>query len=149
MSLAKLNLLPAGDVNARSGRHQRPRRGEFLVIGHGDPVAARLAGLDAAALAKRIADHPGWQAGMVVRLDACRLGAPGCTLPQQLADRLGATVLAATTRTLSFGPWSSGPWHAMRLTRRRVLPLWPGRWRRFEPRLERGREWRPEAARRA
>lgn len=130
----KLIWLPPGDPNDRAALRDAPRGGELLLIGHGDRERQTLAGLDAAAIAEQVRAHPGWQPGRPLRVDACWLGCRDDGFGQQLADALGSPVLAPVARTLSFIRWSTGPWHSVAIGRSKALPLWPARWRRFEPR---------------
>jgi hypothetical protein len=128
--MPKLVLLPPGDANARAAQRLRARPGELLVIAHGTPQA--VAHQDAVQLAARIRASGQWQAGMAVRLDACRAGAGRHPVAAQLARELGCVVWAPTSRVLNLGRWRFGVWHSIGIPgTQRVLALWPGRWRRF------------------
>lgn len=95
------------------------KKGETFALPYAEEDGSQPKALNAEQLFEIIATHPAYSFGQPVRLIMCCAGYGPNSLAQQLADLLGAPVLAANDLVCAYT----------------LLPFDNGRWILFEPRI--------------
>ncbi|MCS6840370.1 MAG: hypothetical protein NZ699_09230 [Roseiflexus sp.] len=96
------------------------KKGETFAVPYVEEAGSRIKPLNAEQLYEIIVTHPAYILGQPVRLIMCYAGYGPNSLAQQLADLLGAHVLAADNLVCAYT----------------LTPLNNGRWIMFKPRLQ-------------